>query len=142
MYNMINNKSIMAIPYRKRKKKILGPDHQQHEAWIMEQFSYEPIKFEDFVKECVMAQGVSGAQVKGIVEAMSNRLRSCLMLGHSVQIAGIGTLKPTFNAHSAETPEELGGESVYKVKVQFYPHKEFQNVLSQMTFVDMDTLNE
>lgn len=132
----------MAIPYRKRKKKILGPDHQQHEAWVMEQFSYEPVPFEDFVKECVMAQGVSGAQVKGIVEAMSNRLRSYLMLGHSVQIAGIGTLKPTFNAHSAETPEELGSQSVYKVKVKFYPHTEFRDVLSQMTFVDMDTLNE
>ena len=108
----------------------------------MEQFSYEPVKFEDFVKECIMSQGVSGAQVKGIVEAMSNRLRSYLMLGHSVQIAGIGTLKPTFNAHSAETSEELSGKSVYKVKVQFYPHKDFQDVLSQMTFVDMDTLNE
>lgn len=132
----------MAIPYRKRKRKILGPDHQQHEAWVMEQFSYEPVKFESFVKECIMSQGVSGAQVKGIVEAMSNRLRSYLMLGHSVQIAGIGTLKPTFNAHSAETPEELSGKSVYKVKVQFYPHKDFQDVLSQMTFVDMDTLNE
>lgn len=132
----------MAIPYRKRKRKILGPDHQQHEAWVMEQFSYEPVKFEDFVKECIMSQGVSGAQVKGIVEAMSNRLRSYLMLGHSVQIAGIGTLKPTFNAHSAETSEELSGKSVYKVKVQFYPHKDFQDVLSQMTFVDMDTLNE
>ena len=80
----------MAIPYRKRKRKILGPDHQQHEAWVMEQFSYEPVKFESFVKECIMSQGVSGAQVK----------------------------------------------------VQFYPHKDFQDVLSQMTFVDMDTLNE
>lgn len=132
----------MAIPYRKRKKKILGPDHQLHEAWVMEQFSYEPVKFESFVKECIMSQGVSGAQVKGIVEAMSNSLRSYLMLGHSVQIAGIGTLKPTFNAHSAETSEELSGKSVYKVKVQFYPHKDFQDVLSQMTFVDLDTLNE
>ncbi|MCR5044199.1 MAG: hypothetical protein K6A93_08725 [Bacteroidaceae bacterium] len=132
----------MAIPYRKRKKKILGPDHQQHEAWVMEQFSYEPVKFEDFVKECIMSQGVSGAQVKGIVEAMSNRLRSYLMLGHSVQIAGIGTLKPSFNAHSAETSEELSGKSVYKVKVQFYPHKDFQDVLSKMEFVDMDTLDE
>ena len=62
----------MAIPYRKRKKKILGPDHQLHEAWVMEQFSYEPVKFESFVKECIMSQGVSGAQVKCIVEAMSN----------------------------------------------------------------------
>lgn len=132
----------MAIPYRKRKKRVLGSDHLQHEAWVMEQFSYEPIKFEDFVKECVTAQGVSEAQVKGIASAMSNRLRSYLMLGHSVQIEGIGTLKPTFNAHCAETPEELNSQSVYKVKVQFYPHKEFKEVLQNMTVVDMDTLNE
>lgn len=132
----------MAIPYRKRKKMILGPDHLQHEAWVMEQFSYDPIKFEDFVKECVMAQGVSEAQVKGIASAMSNRLRTYFTLGHSVQIEGIGTLKPTFNAHSAETPEELGNQSVFKMKVQFYPHKEFKEVLRNMKVVDMDTINE
>lgn len=132
----------MAIPYRKVKKKIIAPDQTIHEAWVMQQFCYEPVLFEDFVKECVTAQGVSSAQVKGIVEAMSNRLRTYLMLGHSVQLAGIGTLKPTFNAHSAETSEELGNQSVYKVKVQFYPHKDFKEVLSQMTFVDMATLNE
>ena len=132
----------MSIPYRKRKKKVLGPDHLQHEAWVMEQFSYEPIKFEDFVKECTEAQGVSGAQVKGIASAMSDRLRHYLAMGHSVQIDGIGTLKPVFNAHSAETAEELGSQSVHKVKVQFYPHKEFQKMLQKMEFVDMDALNE
>ena len=132
----------MSIPYRKRRKKILKPDGTMHEAWVMEQFSYEPIKFEDFVIECVTAQGVSEAQVKGIASAMSNRLRSYLMLGHSVQIEGIGTLKPTFNAHCAETPEELNSQSVYKVKVQFYPHKEFKEVLGKMEFVDMDVINE
>ena len=132
----------MAIPYKKKKKKILGPDHQQHEAWVMEQFSYDPIKFEDFVKECVMAQGVSEAQVKGIASAMSNRLRTYFTMGHSVQIEGIGTLKPTFNAHSAETPEELGNQNVFKMKVQFYPHKEFKEVLRNMTVVDIDAINE
>ena len=132
----------MSIPYRKRKKKIIMPDQSIREAWVMEQFSYKPVEFEDFVKECVEAQGVSSAQVKGIVEAMSNRLRSYLMLGHSVQIAGIGTLKPTFNARCADTPEELGSESVYKFKVQFYPHNEFKRVLHNMTVVDMEAINE
>lgn len=132
----------MSIPYRKRKKKIITPDHQQHEAWVMEQFSYEPVKFKDFVKECVMSQNVSSAQVRGIADAMSDRLRHYLELGHSVQIEGIGTLKPTFNAKSAETPEELGGELVRQVKVQFYPHKEFKEVLQHMEFVDIDAINE
>ncbi len=132
----------MAIPYRKRKKKIITPDQSIREAWVMEQFSYKPVPFEDFVKECVAAQGVSEAQVKGIATAMSNRLRTYLTLGHSVQIDGIGTLKPTFNAHSAETPEELGNECVYKYKVQFYPHQEFKEVLQKMTVVDLDELNE
>ena len=64
------------------------------------------------------------------------------MLGHSVQVAGIGTLKPTFNAHCATTPDELGSQSVYKVKVQFYPHKEFQKTLKEMDFEDMEAIND
>lgn len=132
----------MSIPYRKRKKKVIMPDQSLREAWVMEQFSYEPIKFKDFVKECVMSQNVSSSQVKGIADAMSDRLRHYLELGHSVQIEGIGTLKPTFHAKSAETPEELGGELVRQVKVQFYPHKEFKEVLKNMEFVDIDAINE
>ncbi|MBQ9665072.1 MAG: hypothetical protein IJ635_03085 [Bacteroidaceae bacterium] len=132
----------MSIPYRKRKKKVIGPDHQLHEAWMMEQFSYPPIKFEDFVKECTESQGVSGAQVKGIASAMSNRLKFYLAMGHSVQIEGIGTLKPVFSAATADAPEKLSSENVRQVKVQFYPHKDFQKMLQKMEFVDMDALNE
>lgn len=128
----------MAIPYRKMKKKIITPDQSVREAWVMQQVSYEPIPFEAFVKECVLSQGVSSAQVRGIADAMSNRLRHYLEIGHSVQIEGIGTLKPVFNAHSADTPEELGGNKVHKVKVQFYPHKEFQEVLKKIDVVDLD----
>lgn len=142
MYNHSYNILVMSIPYRKTKKKVLAPDGTMHEAWVLQQVSYPPIKFEDFVKECVESQGVSGSQVKGIASAMSDRLRHYLTLGHSVQIEGIGTLKPVFNAHSSENPEALSNDNVYKVKVQFYPHQDFKTMLQKMEFVDMDALNE
>ena len=132
----------MSIPYRKVKRKVIGPDHKVHEAWLMQQVNYPPIKFESFVQECVMSQGVSAAQVKGIASAMSDRLRHYLELGHSVQIEGIGTLKPTFNAASADTPEELGAGSVRTVKVRFYPHKDFQETINKMDFEDVELLEE
>lgn len=132
----------MAIPYRNTRKKVITPDQSVREAWVMQQVSYDPIPFETFVKECVMSQGVSSSQMKGIADAMSNRLQHYLELGHSVQIAGIGTLKPTFNAKCADTPEELGCERVRQVKVQFYPHKEFKKVLRKMEFVNLEEINE
>lgn len=132
----------MSIPYRKVKRAVISPDHTVREAWVMHQVNYTPIKFVDFVKECVISQGVSASQVHGIASAMSNRLRHYLELGHSVQIDGIGTLKPVFNASSADTPEALGAECVQRVKVRFYPHKDFQNVLNHMTFEDMDAIDE
>jgi len=136
------NKKVMAIPYRKVKRKIIGADRKQHEAWVLKQVDYPPIKFEDFVKECVMSQQVSESQMKGIASAMSNRLRHYLELGHSVQIEGVGTLKLVFNAESAETPEELDAQNIRMVKVRFFPHKEFQDSLRKMEFVDLDTLGE
>lgn len=138
----LKNNTVMSIPYRKVRRKIIGPDRKQHEAWVLKQVDYPPIKFEDFVKECVISQHVSESQMKGIARAMSNRLRHYLELGHSVQIEGVGTLKPVFNAESAETPEELDVQHIHTVKVRFFPHKEFQASLRNMEFVDLDTLNE
>ncbi len=132
----------MSIAYRKVKRKIINPDHTTHEAWLMQQVCPKPVSFEEFVKECMRSQGVAQAQVKGIACAMSDRLRHYLTLGHSVQIGGIGTLRPVFNASSAENPDELGSHSVHTVKLRFYPHKEFQETLKRMDFEDMETVNE
>ena len=132
----------MSIAYRKVKRNIINPDHTTHEAWLMQQVCPKPVSFEEFVKECMLSQGVAQAQVKGIACAMSDRLRHYLTLGHSVQISGIGTLRPVFNASSAENPELLGSQSVHTVKVRFYPHKEFQETLKRMDFEEVDALNE
>lgn len=128
----------MSIPYRKVKRKVIGPDHQVHEAWKMQQVNYTPINFEDFVAECVQSQGVSSSQVKGIADAISNRLRHYLKMGHSVQLAGIGTLKSVFSASTATSPDALNECCVRQIKVQFYPHKEFQNMIRSIKVVDLD----
>ena len=132
----------MSIAYRKVKRKVIRPDHTTSDAWLMQQVNPSLVKFENFVKECVMSQGVAAAQVKGIAAAMSDRLSHYLALGHGVQIDGIGTLKPVFNASSAESPEELDSQCVRTVKVRFYPHKEFQETLNRMEFEDVESLNE
>ena len=62
--------------------------------------------------------------------------------GHSVQLEGIGTLKPVFNAACADTPEELGNECVRQIKLRFYPHKEFQESMKHLELVDLDLIQE
>lgn len=132
----------MSIAYRKVKRQVIKPDHTTREAWLMQQVCPTPVSFEDFVKECMLSQGVAQAQVKGIACAMSDRLRHYLSLGHSVQIGGIGTLRPVFNASSADSPEQLNTQCVHAVKVRFYPHKEFQETLRGMKFEDVEAVNE
>lgn len=132
----------MSIAYRKVKRQVINPDHTTREAWLLQQVCPMPVSFEDFVKECMMSQGVAQAQVKGIACAMSDRLRHYLSLGHSVQIGGIGTLRPVFNATSAESAEQLSAKCIHSVKVRFYPHKEFQDTLKKMEFEDVEMQDE
>ena len=132
----------MSIAYSKVKRSVIKPDHTLSEAWLMQQVNPSLVNFENFVKECVLSQGVAAAQVKGIAAAMSDRLSHYLALGHGVRIDGIGTLKPVFNASSAESPEQLDAQCVRSVKVRFYPHKEFQRMLNRMEFEDVEVLNE
>lgn len=117
---------------RKAKKKIVRPDGM-HEAWVYQSPAFPPITFKSVIKECAKSCGEPSNKTLGVVAALMNRIAHYLQLGHSVQIEGIGTLKPVINSKSAVTAEELGmpADSIKGVKIRFYPHKPLQDAIAE-----------
>ena len=117
---------------RKAKKKIVQTDGV-HEAWIYQSPALDHITFEELVKECAESCGENSSKTKGVVEALMDRIAHFLKLGRTIEIDGIGTLKPSINSKSADTPEELGDPTtaIKGVKIRFYPHKPLQDAIAE-----------
>ena len=110
----------------------MRPDGQ-HEAWVYQSPALPIITFKDLVKECAETCGEHPSKTNGVVTAMMERIAHYLTLGRSVQIGGIGTLKPVINSTSAETAEALGepSEAIKGVKLRFYPHRPLQEAIAE-----------
>ena len=117
---------------RKARKKIVHPDGQ-HDAWIYQSPALPIITFKELVKECAESCGENSSRMMGVVTALMDRIGHYLKTGRTVQVEGIGTLKPVINSSSAPTAEELGlpDEAIKGVKVRFYPHKPLQDAIAE-----------
>ena len=120
------------IVVRKARKKIVRPDGQ-HDAWIYQSPALPIITFKELVKECAESCGENPSKTMGVVTALMDRVSHYLKIGRTVQIDGIGTLKPVINSASAETSEALGepADSIKGVKVRFYPHLPLQQAIAE-----------
>ena len=117
---------------RKAKKKIVRPDGT-HEAWVYQSPALTPITFKELVKECAESCGEPASKTTGVVTALMDRIAHYLNLGRTVQIDGIGTLKPTISSTAVATAEDLLNpeESIKGVKLRFYPHKPLQDAIAK-----------
>ena len=116
---------------RKTKKKIVRPEGQQ-DAWVYQAESLPIITFKELGKECAESCGEQSNRTVGVVSALMDRIVHYLELGRTVQIEGIGTLKPVINSASAASAEELGtpAEAIKGVKMRFYPHQPLQKAIA------------
>lgn len=128
---------------RKTKKKIVRPDGM-HEAWVYQSPVLPAVPFEDVVKECAEACGEHASKTTGVVVALMDRIAHYLTIGRTVQIAGIGTLKPVINSAAANSAEELGRptEAIKGVKIRFYPHRPLQKAIAENGYEYQPELDE
>ena len=117
---------------RKAKKKIVKNDGV-HEAWIYQSPALNHITFDELVKECAESCGEPQNKTKSVVGALMSRISHFLTLGRTVEIEGIGTLKPVINSKATDTADELGypADAIKGVKIRFYPHKPLQDAIAE-----------
>lgn len=87
------------------------------------------ISFEKIAHDEMTKRGVRSAQAQMVIEEISDSIRTWLSLGHAVNIAHIGTLRPVVNACSHDRKEDCSPSDVKCVKLRFYPSGEMQAML-------------
>lgn len=131
----------MGIVYQKEKM-TLHYKKDKPEVFCARPVRQQAVAFEDLLKEVSNSCGVNRSQTKAVIEALIDRMIVFMNYGMPVKLGDFGSFKPSFNAKSAATAEEVSADSVTRKKILFYPGKRFKQMLEGMSVITMDDYDE
>ncbi|MBQ8501983.1 MAG: hypothetical protein IJ494_06780 [Bacteroides sp.] len=129
----------MALMYQKVEKVLHYKDGKPTVYQIAQQ-TIPPVTFNQLVEEVAMACGVNATMTKAVTEGIINRMSHFMELGHAVQFGEFGTFKPTFTAKTQDSVEKVSLNDVKRVKIRFYPGQRFKNMLSGLSIMQLNAL--
>ncbi len=75
--------------------------------------------------------------VLAVLETFLSRVRYHITNGRGVELGQLGSFYPSLNSLAADTPEEVGKESIKRFKVIFRPSKLLKESMDNAKFVKM-----
>lgn len=88
------------------------------------------IPFDKLAVREMEARGVRPALARMVAEELGDALRSWLSAGHAVNIAGVGTLRPTINSKAHARPHDCSVDDIQLGKLRFYPSIEMKEMFN------------
>lgn len=110
----------MAIDVKKEKR-TLNHREDKKEVFVVTADRNGVIDTEKMAKEIAVDTGARPAQVKMILETLTDRMVAWLEEGHGVRFGKLGSFLPSIRSKSADNAEDA---EVTKVRVVFYPNRE------------------
>ena len=130
----------MGLMYRKAKMRLTYRD-EKPEVYKLRQLTYPQVSYEQLLG-MIQIVGVNKAQSRAVVEALLQALVHYMEIGHGVSLGSFGSFKPVFNSKTTQTLEECDTDTVKVKKVQFYPGKDFKEMLSKLSMEENVTVSE
>ena len=85
-------------------------------------------------EDLVLISSLSRGDISSVIENMIDILPKYLLMGKSIQLGELGTLRISFSSDGAETPEALNPKMIRGRKVVFTAGKLLKNTLPKLTF--------
>jgi nucleoid DNA-binding protein len=105
----------MAIVYEKQKI-TLGFKKDKPEVYRIKPVRQQPVTFDDLLNEVSNSCGVNRSQTKAVLEALIDRMIVFMNYGMPVKLGDFGSFKPTFNAKTGATADDVTAENVTERK--------------------------
>lgn len=133
----------MALKFR-RVKKAFGFDKTKTEKYVVVPDRATPVGFEYLCKEIALVSGVNEGMVRATMFGLVTSMKTYLEQGHTVQVEGLGSFIPTFNAKSSLVEDDANADSIRRVKLRFVPSMELREMMNKMRmdFNDKDSTND
>ena len=88
--------------------------------------------------DLVLISSLSRGDISSVIENLIDILPKYLLMGKSVQLGELGTLRVSFSSEGADTKEQLNAKMIRGQKVIFTPGKLLKEMLPKLTFELVD----
>lgn len=119
----------MAIKYSVETMKV-GFGTDKKEAYVGRVQLGETVETDMLVEQVSLRTGMTQAQIKMLLENLTDSIKHFCLLGNGVRIGKLGIIKPAIKTKSAEAADEV---EVMKLKFRFIPSSEMHDVLDELT---------
>lgn len=114
--------------------KRVNPSDRTQEKWYAAPINEGRITKTDITKEIVTISSLSRGDVSNVIENLLDVIPKYLLMGKSVNLGELGTLRLSFSSEGVESPEMVKTNHIKGVKVIFTPGSELKNVLKDIKF--------
>jgi predicted histone-like DNA-binding protein len=84
--------------------------------------------------DIVDLSSLSRGDVASVIENLLDTVPKYLLMGKSVNLGSLGTMRLSFSSKGAEKPEEFNSSFIKNVKVVFTPSTDFKAVINKISF--------
>lgn len=121
----------MALDVKKEKRRLNYRDDKK-EVYVVVADRHRVIDTEKMANEIAVDTGARPAQVKMILETLTNRMVAWIEEGHGVRFGNLGSFLPSVRSKSADTADEA---EVTKVRMVFYPNRKLARRIASIGVV-------
>jgi predicted histone-like DNA-binding protein len=114
--------------------KRTNPLDRTEEKWYASPINDGKVTKTDLAKELVGMSSLSRGDVSNVIENLLEVIPKYLLMGKSVSLGELGSLRLSFSSEGVEKPEEFTVGMIRGARVLFTPSVELKNSIANMKF--------
>ena len=112
----------------------VNPQERSQTKWYASPVNDGKITKSDLAKEIVNTSSLSRGDVSSVIENLIDIMPKYLLMGKSIQLGELGTLRVSFSSEGVENEAELNTNKIKGVKFVFNPSVELKKQLNEIHF--------
>jgi predicted histone-like DNA-binding protein len=114
--------------------KRINPQDRTQAKWYASPVNDGKITKTDLAKEIVNMSALSRGDVSSVIENLLDILPKYLLMGKSVNLGELGTIRVSFGSEGVENEKDFNTSKISSVKIVFTPSVELKKQLADIHF--------
>jgi predicted histone-like DNA-binding protein len=116
----------------------VNPLDRGQEKWYASPVNDGRITKAEISKEIVGLSSLSRGDVSNVIESLLDVLPKYLLMGKSVNLGDLGTLRVSFSSEGVDGPNDFTASKIKGARVIFTPSVELKNALATLNYEKVD----
>jgi predicted histone-like DNA-binding protein len=114
--------------------KRANPQNRAEEKWYASPMTDGKVTKTELAKEIASTSSLSRGDVSNVIENLTDVVPKYLLMGKSISLGELGSLRISFSSNGVEKPEEFNTNMIKGAKVIFTPGVELKNAIAKLKF--------